>query len=182
MHSHIFTKSPPSATRRGCARFVDLHFVISARLTPVRRCAIDAVVLHALICTFYHRESVETIKMDASGDFFFFPLRCIDLPALLSTGGSPSVWGLCRLDEEGKCFFFSLPTLQTHSVLSVHCGTWREWDLNLFNPPSHRPSDVASFPGFDAQDQVGFSYLLKPQVKTKYLMYPLRSFSKCTYL
>lgn len=79
-------------------------------------------------------------------------------------------------------FFFSLPTLQTHSVLSVHCGTWREWDLNLFNPPSHRPSDVASFPGFDAQDQVGFSYLLKPQVKTKYLMYPLRSFSKCTYL
>lgn len=23
-------------------------------------------------------------------------------------------------------FFFSLPTLQTHSVLSVHCGTWRE--------------------------------------------------------
>lgn len=35
-------------------------------------------VLHALLCTFYYQESVETIKMDASGDSF--SVGCIDLP------------------------------------------------------------------------------------------------------
>ena len=129
LHSNAFShlyKIPPSATRRGCARLVDLHFVISARFFCLSgaemhdRCG----VLHALICTFYHQEPAETIKMDVSGDFF--PLRCIDLPlcfqqeAVRLCGGSV-VW-------KGKvnAFFFSVTTLQTHSILSRHRGTWRE--------------------------------------------------------
>lgn len=35
-------------------------------------------------------------------------------PVLLSTGGSPSVWRLCRLHGKGKCLFFSPSSYSTN--------------------------------------------------------------------
>lgn len=69
MHSHIFTKAslPPHVVlvSSTCGSLL-LHVSLVARGDN----AINAAFcMLALICTFYHRESVETIKMDASGAF-----------------------------------------------------------------------------------------------------------------
>lgn len=103
-------------------------------------------VLHALLCTFYYQESVETIKMDAPGDFFFF-FTMNHPPALLSTGGSPSMWRLCRMDRKGKCvFFFLFLRYKPYSVLPI--GTVvHEGSGTAVSPPL--TLRVASFPGLD---------------------------------
>lgn len=67
-------------------------------------------VLHALLCTFYYQESVETIKkMDAPGSFFLYdespPLLCFQQEAVRLCEGSVG-W-------IGKVNDFSVPTLQT---------------------------------------------------------------------
>lgn len=142
MHSHILTNFPRSAARRGCARFVDAQFAVSARLAAVSNVEMRERygVLHALLCTFYYRESVETIKNGrASRLFFLFCLSTMNHPpALLSTGGR-----LCRTDGKGKRFFFPLllPTLRT---LFTPRRTQQHMDavrllVRLPSPPLPRP-------------------------------------------
>lgn len=91
-------------------------------------------VLHALLCTFYYQESVETIKNGRARRFVIFTMN--HPPALLSTGGSPSMWRLCRMDRKGKCFF-SCPyaTNPIQSFLGTVVATRREWDCCFASPP-----------------------------------------------
>lgn len=86
------------------------------------------------------------------GRFFF--CRMHRPPVLLSTGGSPSVWRLCRWMGKVNAFLFSLSLCSwaINSILSRQCSTGgggREWDLNLFHAPlPSSPSEVDSFPAF----------------------------------
>lgn len=80
LHSNAFShlnKIPLPATRRGFARFVDIHFgtfAMSSEETRNKR-----RFLRARLCTVYYRDSVETIKNGRAWRFFF-SLRCITLP------------------------------------------------------------------------------------------------------
>lgn len=110
MHSHILTKSPflPHVVDLlVLSTYIFCTFTMSSEKAHNKR-----RFLNALLCTFYYWDE-ETIKMDAPGDFFFPPFTMHHPPALFSTGGSPSVWRLCRMDGKGKGFFSPVSVLQT---------------------------------------------------------------------
>lgn len=80
LHSNAFShlnKTPLPATRRGFARFVDIHFCTFAMSSEETRN--KRRFLRARLCRVYYRDSVETIKKWTRLEIFF-PLRCITLP------------------------------------------------------------------------------------------------------
>lgn len=85
LHSNAFSPLYKilSATRRGCARFVRMHFAIPAHLPcHMRRCTLDTVFCMHCFARFITRSHWRQYKMNAPGDpFFLFLLsgasRCI---------------------------------------------------------------------------------------------------------
>lgn len=114
LHSNAFShlnKIPLPATRRGFARFVDIHFCTFATSSEETRN--KRRFLRARLCMVYYRDSVETIKNGRAWRFFFFSFTMHHPPAPFSTGGSPSARRLCRMDGKGKRFFSPVSVLQT---------------------------------------------------------------------
>lgn len=148
--SHLY-KIPLSATSRGGARFVDLHFAISARFALSSEEMHDGHgVLHALLCTFYYQESAETIKkkkkkMDAPGDLL--SSRWITLPLCFQQEAVRPCERSVGWIGKVNVFFFPLSLrYKPYSVIPRHGSSYPKGVRLLFCLPSPQ----ASFPGFDA--------------------------------
>lgn len=118
-------------------------------------------VLHGLICTFYYQESVETIKMDAPGDFF--SLRCIDLLLYSQQEAVCLCEGSVVWMGKVSAFFLFLRYKPVQSFLGsvVHGGS-EIWTCFIPPPLSLTCSLVSKL---EAMDQVGFSCLLNHKFK-----------------
>lgn len=147
LHSNAFShlyKIPPSATRRGCARFSRQRF-LQVFPCPGEEMHGGCDVLHALPCSFYCQESEETIKTWTRREIFFSVFLSDASTSRFAFNRTQTVCAreLWRRDVEGKCFLF----------LSYKPFTAFSWERVRFEPvssptpPLPSSSHVASSPG-----------------------------------
>lgn len=191
LHSNAFShlyKIPPSATCRGCAahfcRLTNRYFCtfhLSSEEMHGRCAVLHALNLHVLPpgLSGDNKEREKKKKKDGRVGRFFFssPFRCIDLlrcsqqeAARLCKGSV--VW----MRKVNASFLF-----KTHSVLTKHRRTWREWGFFFFtcftSHPSPRlssPSHVASSAGFMHWTRI---FMLNSKFKTGLLIWSLKTFT-----